>query len=111
MLKLLATQPDIFDLLFHQCFILTLFFQIFAAKGDTKICDTLECPADCGTVRISTQENCAYCQCGPELAPGDVEVSIYQECPPNTLPGPTQLVTKVCRAPTREGETHLPTEC
>ncbi|KAF0294438.1 hypothetical protein FJT64_000752 [Amphibalanus amphitrite] len=71
-------------------------------KGDTKICDSLECPADCGTVRVSTQENCAYCQCGPELAPGDTAVPIYQQCPPDTLPGPTQLTTKVCRAPTRE---------
>ena len=93
---------------------------LLAAKGDTTNCapkssgktyrgktiraPTPVCPADCGLVRFSEQENCVYCQCGPELGPGDEEVPIDQECPSPLVEGPTHFVTKVCRAPTREGK-------
>ena len=77
---------------------------VFTAKGDTKYCDLLLCPFNCATVRVSREEGCVYCQCGPVLAPGDQLVPIGRQCPPTSLPGPIQPDTRVCRAPTREGE-------
>ncbi|XP_037091949.1 uncharacterized protein LOC119112070 [Pollicipes pollicipes] len=80
-------------------------------RGDTKSCGeadasgavrTAECPADCGLVWFAREENCAYCQCGPKVEPGDEIVPIGQECRAPMLPGPNQMVTRVCRAPTRE---------
>ena len=74
-----------------------------AAKGDLKVCGGQECPADCGTVRVSVREGCSYCQCGLPLAPGEEEVPIDEPCQPLLVEGTHGLATKVCRAPDRTG--------
>ncbi|XP_037081900.1 kielin/chordin-like protein [Pollicipes pollicipes] len=73
-------------------------------KGDTKICEgpRPRCPPKCDLVRSSEAEGCVYCQCGPVLAQGDEVIPIYEQCRSPLLPGPTQLTTRVCKAPTKK---------